>query len=35
MLQTRGGAYLHRRHHVSRVLADLIAELAGLGRERE
>ena len=31
----RGGEYLHRRHHVRSGLANLIAELAGLGRERE
>jgi hypothetical protein len=32
---TTGGRYLHRRHHVPRELADIIAELAGIGRERD
>jgi hypothetical protein len=32
---TTGGRYVHRRHHVPRELANLVAELAGIGRERE
>jgi len=29
-----GGQYVHRHHHVPRELAELIAELAGIGPER-
>jgi hypothetical protein len=32
---TTGGQHVHRRHHVPRELANLVAELAGLGRERD
>jgi hypothetical protein len=32
---TTGGQHVHRRHHVPRELANLVAELAGLGRKRD
>jgi hypothetical protein len=32
---TAGGRWLHRHRAVPRELADLIAELAGLGLERD
>jgi hypothetical protein len=31
---TPGGNHVHRRHHVPRELANLVAKLAGIGRER-
>jgi hypothetical protein len=31
---TAGGRWLHRRHKVPRELANLVAELAGIGQER-
>jgi hypothetical protein len=32
---TTGGRHVHRRHHVPRELANVVAELAGLGGERD
>jgi hypothetical protein len=33
-LLTTGGRWLHRHYKVPRELANLVAELAGIGRER-
>jgi hypothetical protein len=32
---TTGGRHVHRHHHVPRELANLVADLAGIGRERD
>jgi hypothetical protein len=32
---TTGGQHVHHRHHVPRELANLVAELAGIGGERD
>jgi hypothetical protein len=32
---TTGGRHVHRRHHVPRDLANLVADLAGIGWERD
>jgi hypothetical protein len=34
-LLTPGGKHVHRRHSVPRELANLVAELAGIGSERD
>ena len=31
---TNGGRWVHRRHRVARELANVVAELAGIGQER-